>query len=858
MESRKFRVFGLFCLSFLFSAILAHASGSISDAYYGPGLGSDGLANTVVGGPSGNVVSYRFRAGHSGSLQQIHVYLIQQHAGYSAGTGGQIQITVNTDDGTPSHNPSSTVLATYLLSNPASATPSIYFPIFVFPVPPTLVQGQLYHIVFTNVDPNSTANYLSVDALYYANPTTPAQPTISDVDSAELLSGPSVAWAPRKGYTPILELDYQDGFSELIGYMEVWVGVPQNISGTSAVRETFTVSKAQRTVTSASVRVARTSGAEPLTIRLENGDGSIIEEGQIPAASAPLTSPTSYTWVTYTFSSAHDLAVGQTYSLEFDAPSTSNYQAYPIRKGSAYGFQNTTYFPDGYAQFNSSGFWVGWTQWGVSNRTDGDLQFYFGLATSSTGPTISSVQAGSITFNSATISWTTDQASTSQVEYGTTTAYGNLTAVDSNDVTSHSVNLTGLVAATLYHYRVHSMNTSSSETISGDLTFTTSAPALAITTTSLPNATQNLSYSALLSATGGTPPYVWSIASGALPAGLTLAAGTGTISGTPTGSGTATFTVNVTDSASSSATKALSVTVNSSLVITTIALPSATLSVPYSATVSASGGTAPYAWTIASGALPSGLVLSSSTGSISGTPAASGTGSFTIQASDASSRVASKAFSIAIAAQTAIALKQSNAAQGWATHQVSVSFPSSNTAGNLILAFVRMSTTYETVTVTDSARNTYVEAAAQTQNSDSSQIHLFYAKNVKAGSNTVTATFSSTNTHPWLATFEYAGLNPSNPLDRKASSQGRSAIASSGITSSTSSPNELIFAGFGFSASYAGSQSPGVGFTLLRNDQGTSPAATESKLATATGSFGATFNLSSTVNWSGIIATFKP
>jgi hypothetical protein len=81
---------------------------------------------------------------------------------------------------------SGTVLATYLLSNPSAASPSIYFPIFVFSVPPSLVQGQLYHIVFTNVDPNSTANYLSVNALYYENPSTPAQPTISDLDGALL------------------------------------------------------------------------------------------------------------------------------------------------------------------------------------------------------------------------------------------------------------------------------------------------------------------------------------------------------------------------------------------------------------------------------------------------------------------------------------------------------------------------------------------------------------------------------------------------------------------------------------------------------------------------------------------------
>jgi len=480
MKFRKLRVLPLLFLSVFVNTLPGHAAAcSDSLACYGSGLGSDGLANTVVGGQWGNIVSYRFRAGHSGPLQQIHVYLIQNHVGYSAGTGGQLQVTVNADDGTSAHNPSSTVLASYLLSNPLAATPSIYFPIFVFSVPATLVQGQLYHIVFTNVDPSPTINYLSVDALYLAKPSTPAQPTISDVDAAELLGGPAGTWTPRKGYTPILQLDYQDGWPEFIGYMEVWVGVPQSISGSSAVRETITVTGAQKTVSSASIRVARTSGTDPLIVRLENGDGTVIEQGEVPASSIPLTSPVSYAWATFTFSSAHTLLAGQSYHLQFSAASTSSYQAYPIRKGVAYGFQNTTYFPDGYAQFNQNGPWVGWTQWGVSNRTDSDLQFYFSVASVSTAaPIISNVLAGLMTANSTTITWATDQPSTSQVEYGTTTNYTSITAVDSNSVTSHSEVLTGLVASTLCHYRVHSVNSSGVEAISGDLTFTTlAAPA---------------------------------------------------------------------------------------------------------------------------------------------------------------------------------------------------------------------------------------------------------------------------------------------------------------------------------------------------------------------------------------------
>ena len=90
-------------------------------------------------------------------------------------------------------------------------------------------------------------------------------------------------------------------------------------------------------------------------------------------------------------------------------------------------------------------------------------------------PAISSVAASAITNSGATIGWTTDQASTSQVQYGTTTSYGSTTTLNSSLVTSHSQTLSGLAAKTLYHYRVISTNANGSTT-SSDYTFTTSGP----------------------------------------------------------------------------------------------------------------------------------------------------------------------------------------------------------------------------------------------------------------------------------------------------------------------------------------------------------------------------------------------
>jgi arabinan endo-1,5-alpha-L-arabinosidase len=88
-----------------------------------------------------------------------------------------------------------------------------------------------------------------------------------------------------------------------------------------------------------------------------------------------------------------------------------------------------------------------------------------------------------------------------------------------------------------------------------------SSTPLTITSASLAGGTVTLPYSATLDATGGTGSgYAWTVSAGALPGGLTLAS-SGVVSGTPTAAGTFNFTVEVTDSASASAAKNLSVVI---------------------------------------------------------------------------------------------------------------------------------------------------------------------------------------------------------------------------------------------------------------------------------------------------------
>jgi hypothetical protein len=186
-------------------------------------------------------------------------------------------------------------------------------------------------------------------------------------------------------------------------------------------------------------------------------------------------------------------------------------------------------------------------------------------------------------------------------------------------------------------------------------------PPPVITTTSLPSATLNRSYSAPVTATGGVPPLKWTIASGSLPAGLSLASSTTdtvNITGKATTAGNSIFTVTVTDATGASNTSPQLNIVVSSLAFTTPAtLPPGTVNTAYSTTFAASGGTSPYTFSLAAGAtLPPGLSLAA--GVLSGTPTTAGTYTFGVTVTDTEVPPAAVTvtFTLVIAGQQNLAL----------------------------------------------------------------------------------------------------------------------------------------------------------------------------------------------------------
>src|SRR4030095_9341396 len=178
--------------------------------------------------------------------------------------------------------------------------------------------------------------------------------------------------------------------------------------------------------------------------------------------------------------------------------------------------------------------------------------------------------------------------------------------------------------------------------------------AITVKPATLPNGTVGVAYSQTVSATGGTGSYTFSVSAGSLPAGLSLNAATGAITGTPTTAATSNFTITATDGLGATGARAYSVTINPAITVNPATLPNGTVGVAYSQTVSATGGTGSYTFSVSAGSLPAGLSLNAATGAITGTPTAVATSNFTITATDGLSATGTRAYTVAV--NTAIAV----------------------------------------------------------------------------------------------------------------------------------------------------------------------------------------------------------
>ncbi|HEY7620290.1 MAG TPA: hypothetical protein VH834_10985 [Solirubrobacteraceae bacterium] len=341
---------------------------------------SDSLGNTVIGGPGHTALAFRFRAMWTGSVVAIRCYVIKNvhgRSGYSLGDMGTMRVVLQADSGRRPHVPVGRALASATF-RPAERG---FFPLVRFSKPARVTAGRLYNVVFSNVARDPVHNYVSINAMYSASrlghgPGVPQGLAVLESDG-----GGSARWLPRRSapheyYLPILDVvGARPGQHSGMGYMEVWD--PKPIGGTAGVRQLLRAPSGGWTIAGAWLRLKRDgSSGDPLVLGLVQNDGAVLASVSVPAAQVPTANAG---WVHVRFATPVPVPAGTQLALTASAASAGAYEAFPIRKGSEYGFAPDTYYNGGYAQFNDGSGWVGWDQWGGHDLHDSDLQFALDL-----------------------------------------------------------------------------------------------------------------------------------------------------------------------------------------------------------------------------------------------------------------------------------------------------------------------------------------------------------------------------------------------------------------------------------------------------------------------------------------------
>jgi hypothetical protein len=190
-----------------------------------------------------------------------------------------------------------------------------------------------------------------------------------------------------------------------------------------------------------------------------------------------------------------------------------------------------------------------------------------------------------------------------------------------------------------------------------------------------------------------------------------------------------------------------------------------------------------------------------------------------------------------------------NCSSSTSTTTESAAFASNNTLGNAIIVACGGTGSSYTLSVSDSAGNSYTPVTTQT--GTSLGVQIFWCSSCKAGSNTVTVTASTSITYLYVACHEYSGL--AGTVDQTLSATGSSGTLMSVGPVTTTHANELLFCaampGSGISAA-------GSGYTLRQSASMSGDAGTEDQLVATIGSYSATMLQSPSNSWTIQLATF--
>ena len=350
--------------------------------------------------------------------------------------------------------------------------------------------------------------------------------------------------------------------------------------------------------------------------------------------------------------------------------------------------------------------WANMTQAAKLTASDGAADDQFGQSAAVSGNTVvvgaicatvggNADQGAAYVFTSGlTLSPTTLPVGTENMAYNQTiTASGEGTdpiTMTVSDIEVNGVAGPGISGLTMVDNGNGSLSIGGTPTAAGTETFTVTATdtvtgntasanysltvqAITLAPATLPADTVNVPYNQTISAVGGSGTVTLTTNVTAAVAGLVVpASGTGSlsISGTPTATGTETFTVTATDPAGDTASASYSITVNPTVTLSPATLPAGNVNAAYNQAITASGGTGTVTLSVSNitGAISGLNVPASGTGSlsISGTPTAMGTETFTVTATDSLGVKATANYSITV--NSAVATSSN-----WAGYAVSTS-----------------------------------------------------------------------------------------------------------------------------------------------------------------------------------------